>query len=311
MHFKNMNTLFKTAKLAIVMTFLAFFTAVNSPFAQDDPVFGERVDMGLIEYDAIDEASGIAASRKNNDVLWTHNDSGGMNRIFAVNTKGEHLGIFKINGAFARDWEDITVGPGPVEGEHYIYIGEIGDNNARYDLKYIYRVIEPEISPGKAPIDTTLNITEKITFRYPDGKRDAETLMVDPITRDIYVVSKREKNVRVYRLPYPQSTSETIIPEHVATLNITNTNGGDISPSGCEILIKTYTNIYCWRRDINQDFRQAFDNNPLVLLYIPEPQGEAVSWKPDGMGYYTISEENLMQPAHLYFYPRLSTPGEN
>ena len=305
MRIKRKSEMFAAAKLAVILMVTVFSSVISSTCAQEQPIFGDRVNLGLIEYDAINEASGLAASRKNTEVLWTHNDSGDIARIFAFNTKGKHLGIFKISGALARDWEDIAVGPGPVDGEQYLYIGEIGDNSARYDLKYIYRIIEPVISHNRAPIDTTITITEKITFRFPDGNRDAETLMVDPLTRDIYVVSKRERSVRVYCLPYPQPTAETVIPEHVVTLDLTNTNGGDISPSGREILIKTNNKVYYWHRNPTQDLNHAFDTDPLELPYIPEPQGEAVSWKPDSMGYYTISEEKQGRPSYLYFYPRI------
>jgi hypothetical protein len=160
-------------------------------FSIDAQVFGNRQDLGLIQYNPITEASGIAVSRKNSDVLWTHNDSGDLNRIFAFNRQGDHLGVFNIAGVINRDWEDIAVGPGPINGKQYIYVGEIGDNNAAYNLKYIYRILEPDVSSTQSSIDTTLLNVEKITFQYPDGRRDAETLMVDPLTKDIYVVSKR------------------------------------------------------------------------------------------------------------------------
>ncbi|MFC1651057.1 hypothetical protein ACFL2X_05760 [Candidatus Latescibacterota bacterium] len=297
----NKKIVFSLIKPAFILFIVA------NPFfiiAEDVPEFGSRVNLGLIEYGGINEASGIAASRKNKGVLWTHNDSGDLARIFAFDTEGKHLGIFNLNGVSSRDWEDIAVGPGPLKGEHYIYIGEIGDNNARYNLKHIYRVIEPDIITSGVPSNTSIATFDRITYSYPDGNRDAETLMVDPRTSDIYIVSKRENRVKVYRLPYPQPTNETITPEHVATLDLSNTNGGDISSSGSEILIKTYTNIYYWRRAESQDLWRAFDTKPLVVPYIPEPQGEAVTWKPDSSGYYTISEEKPGRPAYLYFYPR-------
>ena len=31
-----------------------------------------------------------------------------------------------------------------------------------------------------------------IHFKYPDGPRDAETLMIDPVEKLIYIVSKRD-----------------------------------------------------------------------------------------------------------------------
>ncbi len=270
------------------------------------PEFGARLDLGLINNDSLNEASGLAASRKNSSVLWTHNDSGDENRIFAIDTNGKHLGTFLIEGAEARDWEDIAVGPGPLKGRQYLYIGDIGDNLSRFDVKYIYRVAEPAVRSSQTPIEGTLRGVEAISFRYPDGKRDAETLMVDPLTKDIYVVSKRESNVRVYRAPYPQSTTQIITLEYVAALNLNNVVSGDISPSGDEVVIKTYSAIYYWRKSLDEKCWKMFKKDPMSVPYIPEPQGEAVCWRADGQGYYTISEEPGGIPSHLYFYPRIN-----
>jgi hypothetical protein len=296
---------------AAIKFFLLTIFILSSVDAQEkfsDPIFGDRIDLGLIEYDPIYEASGIAASRKNPNVLWTHNDSGDPNRIFAFNTRGEHLGIYFIDGAGARDWEDMAVGPGPDSGKQYLYIGEIGDNNSQHELKYIYRVPEPDVDSNQTPVDTTIFGTEVITYIYPDGRRDAEAIMVDPLTKDIYIVSKREDSVRVYCAAYPQSVTDTLTLEYVATLNLTQVTGGDISPSGFEILIKTYINIYYWYREPGHELWEAFANPPLLVPYIPEPQGEAVGWEPVQVGgYYTTSEELGGIPAHLYFYPRLDS----
>ena len=138
-----------------------------------------------------------------------------------------HLGDSNINGVTNRDWEDIAVGPGPINGKQYIYIGEIGDNSAAYNLKYVYRVMEPDVNSSQNPIDTTLLNIQTISFQYPDGRRDAETFNDYPLTKDIYIVSKREDSVRVYLLSYPQSTTQTITAVHVAILNLT---GGQNRP---------------------------------------------------------------------------------
>ncbi len=285
---------------------ITILSIINIYVYADEPNFGDQQDMGLIEYYNIREASGIAASRKNKDVLWTHNDSGDINRIYAFDTQGRHLGIYRIEGARSVDWEDMAVGPGPVEGQHYIYIGDIGDNSIQRKLISIYRVPEPDVYASQSPIDSTITGVETINFQYPDGSRDAETLMVDPLTKDIYVVSKMGYSVRVYLAPFPQSTTETIILDHVATLSIRGMVGGDISPTGLEILIKTYFNMYYWCRTPGQSLSQVFENEPVTVPYTTEPQGEAVGWASDGMGYYTISEEARSTPAHLYFYPRLT-----
>jgi hypothetical protein len=83
--------------------------------------------------------------------------------------------------------------------------------------------------------------------------------------------------------------------------------GGDISPSGNEILIKTYINVFYWHRTTQPSLWDVFQEAPDTVTYTPEPQGEALCWHPEGLGYYTVSEERQGIPAHLYFYPRIST----
>lgn len=287
-----------------LFTLTISFTILLPSAQARKPVFGNFVDMGLVANDQINEASGLVASRKNPGVLWTHNDSGDMSRIFALTVHGTDLGIYNINGIPARDWEDIAIGPGPVPDQSYLYIGDIGDNRARHDYVYIYRIAEPRVDTTRAAVDTTLLGVETLILRYPNGSRDAEALMVDPLNGDIYVVSKRDSQVIVYRAPFPQPINEIIVPEIVTTLNLTQIVAGDISPSGQEILLKNYTQVYYWWREPGQTLQQAFSQPARILPYEPEPQGESICWAADASGYFTVSEEVAGIPAHLYFYPR-------
>lgn len=263
----------------------------------------KQLDLGLIKDSRLNEVSGIEQSGLNEKTFWLHNDSGDSAQLFAINRKGNHLGRFKLTGIENRDWEDITVGPGPDTNQSYIYIGEIGDNDAIYNLKYIYRIKEPKINLDNIPYDKNILDVESITYRYPDGARDAEALLIDPLTRDIIVISKREESVRVYILPYPQSTESVITPNHIATLPITQITAGDISNSGTRIILKNYETVYSWKRKTSQSLTDIFMINPDHLPYIPEPQGEALCWSNDEKGYYTVSEEAENTEARLYYYP--------
>ncbi|MCP4547452.1 MAG: hypothetical protein GY835_13420 [bacterium] len=274
------------------------------------PRFGERENVGMLEFDPIDEASGLAASRRNPGVLWTHNDSGDEPRIFALNEQGKHLGVYSILNATAQDWEDIAVGPGPAEGRQYIYIGETGDNKARYETRTIYRVPEPVVRSDQEPIVSALSGVEAIRYHYPDGKRDAEAIFVDPLTRDIYVTSKREERVAVYRLPWPQDTSGVSTPIKLGTLPLTKVNSGDITPSGREIVLKTYDAIYYWTRGEDQSVWDALQGKARLLPYYPEVQGESFAWRHNEQGYFTLSEEKKRVPAFLYYYPRQPLDGD-
>jgi hypothetical protein len=205
----------------------------------------------------------------------------------------------------------MALGPGPIPGEFYLYIGEIGDNSAQNNLNLIYRVVEPQVDSSQIPVVKLLDEVDKLRFIYPDGKRDADTLMIDPLTKDLYIVSKREPQVHLYRLAYPQATQDTATAEFVMSLNLSNVVGGDISKSGKEILLKTYTNVFYWIHLPIQAIWEALKLAPIAVPYLLEPQGEAICWQGPDSGYYTISEEAFEIPAHLYFYPRMDPNSTN
>lgn len=304
--------------LLIAPILLVPTTGCNAQTLQEEtplppPTFGDRVEMGEIEHELLQEASGLVASRQNSGVLWAHNDSGDKPRVFAFTPDGTHLGSYTIAGIPARDWEDMAIGPGPETGVDYLYLGDIGDNFAENDFKYVFRVPEPSVDDHQAPVDTTLSVVETIRLRYPDGLYDAETLLLDPLTRDLYIVTKRDTTVNVYRAPYPQSTTTTVVMDLVTTLDLEpmanfpagfqGATGGDIAYNGLEVLIKGYHKVYYWSR--SSASAPLFETGPVQLPYVPEPQGEAIGWAADGSGYYTLSEEANNVPAVLYFYPRL------
>lgn len=265
------------------------------------------VQVGTVQNGELDEASGIAASRQNANVLWAHNDSGDTARVFAMNVQGTHLGIYNLSGAGAVDWEDMAIGPGPTPGLSYLYLGDIGDNYGQYSSIRVFRVPEPVVSSTQAPVVTTLTGVETITLRYPGGTgRDAETLMVDPLTKDIYVVSKRESKSRLYRAAYPQSTGAPITMDYVAELSWNMATGGDISADGDEILIRGYHNASLWSRPLGGSIAAAIGGPSTSVSLVSEPQGEAICFDAAGLGYYTTSEYPN-QP--IYYFARVPEPG--
>lgn len=280
----------------------------NPPFTD---TFSKPINRGEVRNPAINEASGIVASRNNPDVLWTHNDSGNDPTIYAISTSGETLGEWVVAGATNRDWEDIAIGPGPEEGINYLYVGDIGDNQAVRAGLDIYRFPEPTIGSDSNPVIDTVREVEKIRVKYPDGARDAETLLVDPLTRDLYILSKRDRFARLYYLPYPQSTLSTILAQKVGEWSreirgiFNQPVGGDISPDGRELLVKSYVEVMYWQREDNQtSVFEMMQRKPKILPYTVEPQGEAVGWSANGSGYFTLSEKQGSSVPTLYFYKR-------
>src|SRR5580765_1178332 len=108
--------------------------------------FGAGVSWGAASINALTEASGIAASRQNPGVLWTHNN-GSVGSIYALSPGAARLATFELNESVI-DLEDIAVGPGPSAGLSYLYLGDIGGNtvssSGRGSVK-IVRIPEPSV----------------------------------------------------------------------------------------------------------------------------------------------------------------------
>jgi hypothetical protein len=262
----------------------------------------------FLEDPRMDETSGIAASATNPGLYYAHNDSGDSSRFFAITPDGHLQAIYYYNGnpslpLGVLDCEDIAVGPGPDSGASYVYMGDIGDNSAKRKDITIYRIKEPVLHfPAPSALTDHLN-AEPLVLHYPDGPRDAETLMIDPIDKLIYIVSKREDSVHVYGTPLYFKPRDTATLTKYTNLYFSGTNkwitAGDISRAGDQILIKSYRKVYYWRRPTGEPVWKTVQHPPSILPYIVEPQGEGIGFNLEGTGYYTISEG--VRP-ELYYY---------
>ena len=295
----------------LLLSLSACGQSIVSPSSPADTTayFSKPIDRGVLDNPEIAEASGLVASRKNANALWTHNDSGGEPKVYLISDRGKTRATYVLAGVKSRDWEDIAIGPGPEPGKTYVYVGEIGDNNAQYPIKKIYRFIEPEAN-DKGAVDTIRQI-ETLRVMYPDGARDAETLLVDPLTKDVYIISKRERFINIYRSAFPQSTTQLDTLEKLGQIPrervgiLEQVVGGDISPDGKEVLLKSYVQVFYWQRDNEQtSLTDLLQTEPHLLPYTPEPQGEGIGFAADGSGYYTLSEKQSGIDPHLYFYER-------
>jgi hypothetical protein len=287
-----------TAAAAGLMLFVGLATA-----RAQTPTFKPGITTGTIHNTSITEASGLVASRTNANVLWTHNDSGHPAQIFPMTTAGVDLGTYTISGAGSTDWEDIAIGPGPVAGLQYIYVADTGDNNAVRTNVAVYRVPEPAVSAAQAPATISLSGAAKFTFVYPDGARDAESMFVDPISRDIYIISKRDTIKHLYRASFPQSTTGTSTLEKLLEFPTDSTwlTAADISQDGERIIVRSTdaTSGRMYIRPPGGTIADAFATTPIVIPLVAEAQGEAIAFDSLSRGYYTTSE-GLNAPIHYF-----------
>jgi hypothetical protein len=246
------------------------------------------------------EASGLAASVGNPNMLWTHNDSGNDPEIFLVDRNLEIKLTVRLAGVENRDWEDITVGPGPDPSKNYVYVGDIGDNDSVYPEKYIYRFPEPTLGSDD---QISVSAFDKIVFRLEDGVKDTESLFIDASSKNLYVISKREEPVFVYELKYPQPTGDVLTARKIGSLPFKGIVAADRFSKG-DIIMKNYTHIFYWENKEREDVATLLKRPPLEVPYEAEPQGESIAWAVNGTGFYTLSEKKKKQPSYLYFYSR-------
>jgi hypothetical protein len=267
------------------------------------------------------EISGVVASRRDGSVLFAHNDSGDSARFFAIGRSGEDIATYTVTGADAVDWEDIAEGPGPEPGRSYIYLADIGDNRAQRPDITLYRVSEPDIPPKRG---ATIAITdvERITLRYPDRPHDAETLLVDPVSGEIVILTKEIGGPAMsFHIDAPQRTDGTLTLRAAGQIDFAELDanlavpadapplprtlgslptGGDVSATGDVIAVRTYAWIWVWARDSGTSLADALALPPAcVAPSALEPQGEALAIDTDGRGYTTASE-GAHVPLHHY-----------
>lgn len=262
-------------------------------------VYTEPQVVGRLANTDITEASGIAASKCQPDVFWTHNDSGDDAYIFAFNAAGDNLGTWRVKNAENDDWEDIAEFKDR-SGTCFIYIGDIGDNKLRRDVRTIYRIREPVLS--SSDVGSTrknareTDAAEQLNFNYADSDQNAETLMVHPTSGDIYVLSKsHEKPSGVYRLQ-PNFGNGVQRALRIADIKVPSIpfgllTGGDISPDGRHVVLCDYADGYeLTLPDGDNNFDDIWKQQPTEIDLGDRDTGEAVGYSADGSAIFATTE---------------------
>jgi hypothetical protein len=221
------------------------------------------------------ESSGLALGRRDAGIFWTHNDAGNTPVVYAVTGDGTLRSQVRVAGARLEDWEDIE--SGTCGGSSCLFIGDIGDNDAKRSMITVYQVEEPP-----AGATTTANATIR-TARYPGGPRDAEAMFV--IGGTIYVVTKgRTGPIELYRWPEGNGTvtltklSELLPKPRNSQDFVTSASA---SPDGKWVAIRTYRTLYLYKA---AELTGSGKATPVTadLTAAGETQGEGVALMNDG-----------------------------
>jgi hypothetical protein len=243
---------------------------------------------GHLQYKSLDEASGLARSYKQENQLWAINDSGGP-VLYAIDTAGSRLGKVKLLKASNRDWEDLA--SFNLDGQAYLLIADIGDNESRRKDVTIYVVEEPDVDQGNADIAWSFD------FTYPSGPRDAEAVAVDVENEQILVLTKRDIPALLYRLPLIPDKNATIIAERLGAIDslpqptrrdINNApvsknwywqpTAMDISADGKAAVILTYVGLYYYSLGDAENWFDALHTKPTLIATTRNREAESIAF---------------------------------
>jgi hypothetical protein len=259
------------------------------------------------------EASGIQASYSREGDFFLQNDSGAP-VIYAIDETGRDLGSVLIVPAKNKDWEDLT--SIPVADGRWIIAGDIGDNRAKRKSIKLYFAEEPRTGKNNR-YSGELELKHWLSLTYPDGPRDCESMAYDPSSKQILLLSKRDKPPRLYSIDL-----ETALANDQAELKFLGTisrlrppspadrgnwggradwisqpTGLDISPDGTEAVVITYRSLYRYHRKQGEDWLSAMQRKPTELVGPPAVQNEAIGYSIDGKAIYVTTEK---VPAPVY-----------
>lgn len=214
---------------------LALFAVVVLPVQAATVVATNVLRFGTLRNPALDESSGLVASRNHPGVFWTHND--GDEYLFGVTKRGGTLSVHRINNVRFTDWESIGI-----DGAGNLYLADIGDKNVFRPRRAVYVLREPNPYASSG-----VSVYRRYFLTFPnDVPVDCEGFFV--MGRYGYVVSKEKDfndEITIYRFPLP-STALTIRLREVARVKVTtDVSAADISRDRKRLALLTDEGAYC------------------------------------------------------------------
>ncbi|RQW65098.1 hypothetical protein EES38_03430 [Vibrio viridaestus] len=267
--------------------------------------------VGKIKSHDVAEASGIVVSRINPDILWMNNDSFNKSSVYAVDTSGKVRAEIRVLGKENIDWEDLAYFE--QNGKSYILVADAGDNDENRKKSFIYAIEEPVLKKSHSKRQVfNIKPSWSLSFTYPDGAHDVESVAVDPSDNKILLLSKRDFPPELYQLPLHEG--KNVIAERLGEiktlpkpkdlhfriidiLGLTSIpTGMDISSDGQQLAIMTYGNAFIYKKSPEHSWIDILKETPQVTIPLPElKQGEAIGFDGSGEHVY-ITTEKLPAP---------------
>jgi hypothetical protein len=268
---------------------------------------------GDIENHLLSEASGLAVSSVDEELMFAMNDSGNDPQLFALRTDGSDLGFWTVDIDRNRDWEDLA--SFVYEGQPYLLIADTGDNFQWRPS--IQMIVIKEPLPAELAMDAILPVAWQFSVTYPHGYRDSEAVAVDENSGSILILSKRRVPSEVYRVPL-KPEADTVEAVRIALLtNIPQPTELDTwedpeygkyrsQPTALDIkdrlaVVVTYKDAYVFERRRRDDWSAAFSGKPhrIALPLTSQQEAGALSLDQDVL-FVTTEREGGTNRAGIY-----------
>lgn len=175
------------------------------------------------------------------NLLWTINDSGGKNKIYAFDFSGKIKKEIEIEGAKNIDWEEIA------QDKKHIYIGDFGNNNNTRKNLRIYQIKKKDINNKakqkveKSDIEFNYGDQKDFDFQFQNGAYDCEAMV--EFNDFLYIFTKNwsKRTTTVYKIEDKKGHYKS---HPLDSMNVTGLiTGADISPDKSKLALIGYKNF--------------------------------------------------------------------
>jgi hypothetical protein len=185
-----------------------------------------------------------------------------------------------------NDPEDLAFGK-----DGTVWVADIGDNTSS----------RANIAVWKVPPNG--NTATLFKMKYPDGKHDAEALLLDANDQPI-IVTRGAGASGIYTLTGPLAAN-TVVPlqkagefkpqktgtsNPKALLGQMFVTGGANSSDRKKVVLRTYSDAYEWDVPDGDVVKAITSGKPRITPLPDEPWGEAITYSRDGAAFLTVSE---------------------
>lgn len=321
----KLGTFFKSTtcgaalKGVVVLGVVAIYGCRPAPKQEEVlPISVLRVETTI--HSSLVENSVAVTSRRQPGIVFGLNDSGHRPWLFAFDSSGRDRGRWEVVGASNRDWEAASLGPCAASDatESCIYVGDVGDNDARRPYVTIYRIAEPDAGAGSFEKPRPISVLDQLRVRYADHPHDVEAMWING-EGTLYLITKR-RLLDAQRKPRPSlifsvpasawDSSGVVTASLVDSLPIIpgsaggrQVNDASLSADGNLLAVRTYTEIFVFVMEPETRLPVSGQTpEPCSIRQLREEQGEGIAWWFDQRRLILTSERERA-PFHIVECP--------